>query len=94
MTHIELVDDKILGQGIQKLVVGRGVGIAEIVDRIDDAASHHMKPDAIDHAPREESVIGARNPICENLPAVLYAGGCGLAAQRPSEARLARSADW
>ena len=39
---VELVGDEVLGQGVEQLVVGRRVGVAEVVDRIDDAPAEQV----------------------------------------------------
>src|SRR5207247_11202518 len=45
--HVELVSHEVLGESVEQLVVGRGVGIAEVIDWIDNAAAEQVIPDAV-----------------------------------------------
>ena len=62
--------DERVGQAVQKLVVGRRVGVAEVVHRLDDAPADQVKPDPVDQAAGEERVLGAGQPGGQADPTV------------------------
>ena len=49
--------DKVPGQRVEQLLVGRGVGVAHIVLGIDQAAAKEMFPISIDQRAREETIL-------------------------------------
>ena len=81
-------------EAVEQRVVAGGVGVAEVVDRLDDPAPDQVKPDPVDQALGEERVAGARQPGRQADPPVLgrrvvedrAAQGLGL--HRPAGARL------
>ena len=48
------------GQAVQQLIVGGGVGVPEVVHRIDDAAAHQPVPEAVDDGAGEPPVVPVR----------------------------------
>ena len=49
-------------QTVEQLVVAGGVGVAEIIDRLDDPPAHQVEPDAVGQALGEERILPARQP--------------------------------
>src|SRR5438067_1317105 len=47
--------------------MARRIGAAEIVDRVDDAATEQVKPNAIDGGPREKGILRTRQPARQDL---------------------------
>ena len=73
--EVEAALDEVGGQAVEQLVVGGGVGVAEVVDRLDDPPAHQVEPDAVDQALGEERVVGPGQPGGEPHAAV---GGLGV----------------
>src|ERR1700744_1980197 len=44
----------------------------EIIDRVDDAASHEMKPKSVHLRPREERVVGRGDPVGDRFESVHF----------------------
>ena len=59
----KLVLGEVLGQRVEQRVVGRRVGLAEVVVRIDDAAAHQVRPDAVGLGAGEERVLRIGDPV-------------------------------
>src|SRR5260370_9521888 len=62
--------DKVAGQRCDQFFVGCGIGGANVVYRVDDAASHEIAPHAVDERAREERILRAGEPVGEYDAAV------------------------
>ena len=51
--------DELVGQVIERFGMAGRVVVAEVIDRIDEAAAEQLGPDAVDKVPREEAVLRA-----------------------------------
>ncbi len=58
-----LVVHQVLGQGVEQFGVGRRVGDAHVVERIDDAPAEEVGPVAIGDGPGEERVLRVDHPV-------------------------------
>ena len=52
-----LVVEQVVGQCLEQRRVRRWIGLAEVVDRLDDSPSHQVKPDAIGQVPGELTIV-------------------------------------
>ena len=62
LLEVVAVLDEVGREAVEQLVVAGGVGVAEVVDRLDDPPADQVKPDPVDQALGEERVVGARQP--------------------------------
>ena len=59
---------------VQERGVGRGIRLAEIIDRVDDAPAEQVEPDTVGQVPAELGVV-ARQPVRQLLEGVLIVAG-------------------
>ena len=59
------------GEGVEELGVGGRVGIAEVIDRLDDPTPHQVGPDAVGRRAGEVGVVDGGQPVREVAPAVV-----------------------
>ena len=63
------------GQVVEQLGVRRQFAdVAEVVDRADQAGAEQMMPDAVDHHPRRQRIVGAGDPLGQFQPAAARRG--------------------
>ena len=72
--EIEFVLDEVLRQGVEQFGIDGGIGVAEIIDRIDDSASQEMLPDAIDLGAGEEGIVWPGDPVRQRPEAIGFRG--------------------
>ncbi len=71
MSDIELVLDKIGSQRIEQRRVNGGIGAANVVHGIDNAAIEKIAPETVDQTAREERVFRGSQPVGVSFPAIL-----------------------
>src|SRR5690349_6945643 len=71
MLPIKTMIREVRRKRVQERFVRRRIRIAEIIDRLDNAAAEEMAPDPIDRHASEEGVLRLREPFREGLPAIL-----------------------
>ncbi len=70
--EVELHRDELGGQAVEQLVVRGGVGVAEVIHRLDDPPADQVIPDPVDQALGEERIGGTGEPGGEGHPAVRH----------------------
>ena len=65
MAKIVAMLDKVLAQGVEQLRMGRRVGCAEIVGRLDQPPAHEFFPKAVDHRLGEVRILPGGDPVGE-----------------------------
>src|SRR5439155_23062591 len=60
-----------------KLVVGTRIGVAKIIDGIDDATAHHVEPDPVGHGSSEEGIVGLGKPVGKHSAGICSGGDVG-----------------
>ena len=60
LLEVEAAGHELVGQGVEQLGVRRWVGLAEVVDRVDQPLAEQVAPVAVDHVPSEPRVARAR----------------------------------
>ena len=67
-----------LGQAVEEGWVRGGIGVAQIILRLDQPAAEEVLPVAVDQRPGEERVVGADEPVSQPEPGILVGGDRSL----------------
>ena len=78
----EALFDKLLCQLVHQLGVGGWVGIAEVVDGIDNASPHQVTPDAVHAGSGEERIVRSGQPVGEDFSPILLYGHIDIALEQ------------
>jgi hypothetical protein len=73
---VEVVIGDVFSEGVKESGVGGRIGGADVVDRIDDASTEEIAPDAIGDSFGEKGIVSRDDPIGESVAAV-FVGGNG-----------------
>ncbi len=82
MPLIEALRDEVVGQRLEQLGNRRGVRLAEVIHRIDEAPAQQVSPDAIDTHFGEQRIAGSGEPVGQHAAGVLAGRNVDVAGQR------------
>src|SRR5579875_765888 len=69
--NVELVLDKITGQSIEQLWIGRRIRFTLIIHFVIQTAAKEMAPHAVNQRASEEGIIWPRHPVYQSMAGIL-----------------------